>query len=122
MILCDDCAALFFVWENIGYFCGKISTMVITYEVLGQEALAILEQLEHLHLVRKVSIVGAEKSLKPKESSKNRLKELAGTQTNPLKRAPKIKMPPLREKTLAGLISSDTVDKMMSHVEQLKTE
>lgn len=103
-------------------FLGKFQPWFVTYEVLGQEALAILEQLEHLHLVRKVAIVSDKISPKPKGSSKNRLKEIAGSQTNAHKQAPKIKTLPLREKTLAGLVSTDTVDKMMGHVEQLKTE
>lgn len=54
---------------GLGYFCEKFSAMTVTYEVLNQDTLPILEQLERMRLIRKVSQKGAKNSVKTTQNA-----------------------------------------------------
>lgn len=99
--------------------------MVITYEVLNEDTLPILEQLERLHLLRRVpeNATGLQQdSPSDVAMAKVKLKAIVQNQRIPAVTPSKKGTIPLKKKSLAGSLSPDTAQKLREHIETVRNE
>ena len=103
--------------------------MVITYEVLNEDALPLLEQFERMLLLRRVSKNGTKNGAKPqkstpsdKTSAKEKLQRIVQNQSVASVKPAKKAAVPLRKKSLAGSLSPETAQKLREHVETIRHE
>jgi hypothetical protein len=104
---------------EMGYFCKKYQLMVITYEVLNEDTLPILEQLERLNLLRRVPDNG-EKTPQTASQKESTLAVILPEEA-PISR-PISKSLPLQSHSLAGKLSSETAQKLRKHLETIRSE
>jgi len=109
-------------------FVKTFSIMLVTYEVLNEGTLPILEQLERLHLLRRISDNDVEVETKAlenttdnKETLQKMLKNAQNQNEEAVQPAKKAAIP-LRKKSLAGSLSPETAQKLRKHLEIVRNE
>ncbi len=105
--------------------------MTITYEILNEETLPILEQLERLQLLRRVPGNGHSNGASEENSTiLNQKKPLLKTVKSLRERQLEFQKIALVQRATkpgikrqwAGMISPETAEKMLLHVEQMRNE
>lgn len=100
--------------------------MLVTYEVLNEDTLPILEQLERLQLLRRMPLK-PDKNQSKRPSKRKPAKEILQTIVQNQKEeiettSGKKAVIPLRKKSLAGSLSPETAKKLLEHVENARNE